>query len=408
MAASIGDLMGAIDALSGFAGKGGLPLPAGAAKPVSKAAGYLNKALAAAAGVALSEAIAGQKSLNDTEAMYHNMGWRPGIVCSIGQPGVVDQRASPPTGEVCLINQPWDQLIGAFIPATWLALMTGRQNLPTFPTRMVDQQYFYRPAAATAPVEAPVSRPVGVPRAGARDSRPWGRAAQGPFVGIGIFQSYAVQSSIPMKYRASRATAPALSVGEQRQVGNRLPIRLAWARGRTSTTGRRRVASGVGSVALPGARPITRPVALPPSAIPVDDLIVPLGRGFVVTRGQGVHQLARAQPMERENKINATPRGLAVLRSVFGHVTESIDVLDALYNALPARYQRAHSLQGRITALTSRWREIDWTEAVFNIADAQVQDALAAQKAQGLQGVNRASGIAGGPYSPLGFGPLGG
>lgn len=109
---------------------------------------------------------------------------------------------------------------------------------------------------------------------------------------------------------------------------------------------------------------------------------------------------ARPRPYRRDVKIMRVKRALV---SAIGHVTELLDHVDALYDALPesvkkrlsARFgsqKKAVSTKAKIFALLTHWNEVDLGVAAYNMLYNAVFDRLQAQASKAGAKLSREHG----------------
>lgn len=119
--------------------------------------------------------------------------------------------------------------------------------------------------------------------------------------------------------------------------------------------------------------------------------------GTIRTRRDG------EEPAGPKKKTRASGPVLAAIRAVMGGVTETLDWIDALYQALPDDCKRGSSVESKVAALVSCGSRIDPVQAAWNIALMQATDAAIGKARQGASQAPIDAGIfapnwAGGPF----------
>jgi len=92
------------------------------------------------------------------------------------------------------------------------------------------------------------------------------------------------------------------------------------------------------------------------------------------------HRMLPPPPKTQERKrlvIKKSPGAFA--GAAFGAVTEALDIVDALYKALPKEKRDRHaSYQDKLIAISQNLDDIDWTDALINLLENEVKDRAAA------------------------------
>lgn len=158
----------------------------------------------------------------------------------------------------------------------------------------------------------------------------------------------------------------------------------------------------------PSAPP--RPPALPPSAVPAVEFVA---QGDVRTRNEDAWHMRRPpQRNEKERKTNVSAMMGRFIRAGLDAATEFVDVVDAVYEALPEKLRRKEwsksmrenhrglTPQEKIQSIFENGNSLDLNDVVDNIAEALIEDAVLGQVGRELGRANRNIGHRG-----LGIGP---
>jgi len=136
--------------------------------------------------------------------------------------------------------------------------------------------------------------------------------------------------------------------------------------------------------------PISGKPAELPSAVELNPIPGGLPRIFAPPRS-----FHRPPPGTKERKVK--------IHNPFGRVvniiTETLDVLDALYWALPQDIRRKYrrNYKGKIEAVTANFQHIDVAEAIKNLIVNEIGDRIIGTVAKGIKHGNRPLGLTAGP-----------
>lgn len=149
------------------------------------------------------------------------------------------------------------------------------------------------------------------------------------------------------------------------------------------------------------ARPPNGP-ARPPSWVPAFEFGAQGDRRW--RNEKGVHVRRPPGPKEKERKVNVSKMMGAVIREGLSVATEFVDVVDAIYEALPESLRKkdwAKSMRENHRGLTPREKiksifdngnSLDLNDVVDNIAEALIEDAILGQVGKATGRANRQIG----------------
>lgn len=93
-----------------------------------------------------------------------------------------------------------------------------------------------------------------------------------------------------------------------------------------------------------------------------------------VTFAPPTHANVPPRQRERERKINSG--SLVAATAIYGALTESIDAVDSIYEAIPSSARRASGPIGKVEAIYANFDKIDWVEAIKNLLENQLEDRI--------------------------------
>lgn len=134
-----------------------------------------------------------------------------------------------------------------------------------------------------------------------------------------------------------------------------------------------------------------------PSPWPKGGLSVGLTEGFPA-QPLPKHRPKRPKGPEVKRRVtdSASYRAFRVIQDIFHNITEVQDVVDSLFEALPAELQKGvKTPQGKIMAILNNIESLDWGAALYNLAYNHIEDKVAGRFFAKLKNAARDLGING-------------
>lgn len=95
------------------------------------------------------------------------------------------------------------------------------------------------------------------------------------------------------------------------------------------------------------------------------------------------------------------------LGRVIGAITETADIISAIYGAIPSKYRRKGvTIQGKADAIWKHFDEIDWWKAFQNLTENQIEDFVFGRIGRIGKRASRKLGEWSGKGHGIGTGPL--